>query len=97
MNIPIPGSIVQYHPIPDDGLAQVNSQPLAAIVTYVFEQKVHLCVFDLWGMTTSRLCVDMVQAGETPPEGKAYAAWPDTSPSTVAQATAPDQPVGVTA
>lgn len=78
---PTPGRVVWFRPtrscgttgftLPDD-----PSQPLAAIVTYVWsDNRVNLAVFDVNGVSESFPSVYFRQDHEPEPEGEAYAEW----------------------
>ena len=70
---PTPGRIVWFHPAPHDGMAQLNGQPLAAIVAGVHHDRlVNLSVFDAYGNTQQRSNVTLVQPIDTLPDGGAY-------------------------
>jgi hypothetical protein len=74
---PTPGRIVWYHPAPNENLPRIGSDPLAAIVAAVWDdRRVNLTVFDANGNPQARSSVHLVQPGdgEDRPSG-AYAAW----------------------
>lgn len=69
---PTVGRIVWYRPehvTPDE-------QPFAAIVTYVFNDRmVNLTAFDHTGYVRSLTSVPLVQQGDPKPEAGGYAEW----------------------
>lgn len=72
---PTPGRVVWYYPAPHDGIAQLNGQPLAAIVAGVHNDNlVNLAVFDAYGNAQQRSSVHLVQPGEDRPNS-AHATW----------------------
>lgn len=72
---PTPGRVVWYYPTAHDGIAQLNGQPLAAIVAGIHNDTlVNLAVFDAYGNTQQRSNVHLVQPGEAAPD-HAHAAW----------------------
>lgn len=72
---PTPGRIVWYYPAPHDGLAQLDGQPLAAIVAGVHNNNsVNLAIFDAYGNTQQRSRVHLVQPNEDRPNN-AHATW----------------------
>lgn len=72
---PTPGRVVWYYPAPHDGIAQLNGQPLAAIVAGVHNDNlVNLAVFDAYGNSQQRSNVHLVQPGNERPNS-AHATW----------------------
>lgn len=74
---PSVGRIVWYHPSTFGGenLARHSEQPLAAIVAFVWNDRmVNLTVVDHNGKTSARTSVPLVQDDEPPPLG-AYCEW----------------------
>jgi hypothetical protein len=72
---PTPGRIVWFHPAPHDGVATLNGQPLAAIVSGVHSDRlINLAVFDAYGNSQQRSNVHLVQPGDATPDS-AHATW----------------------
>lgn len=73
---PTVGRVVWYRPALSDPIVNHGSQPLAAIVAYVWsDSMVNLAVFDHNGQSHSRTSVRLLQEGEAPPTPSAYCEW----------------------
>lgn len=77
---PTVGRVVWYRPSDNDTRVAMavrpGIQPLAAIVTHVFDDHlVNLVVFDHDGNSYPRTSVHLVQEGEEKPEGISFAQW----------------------
>ncbi len=74
---PSVGRIVWFYPAPHDGIGQIGSQPLAAIVAGVHNDRlINLAVFDAYGNTQQRSNVTLLQPEDANrPDGGAYATW----------------------
>ena len=75
MIVPSIGRVVWFWPETTSSGAWVD-QPLAAIVTYVWnERMVNLAVFDRNGVAHSRTSVTLLQDDDAPNEGGHYCEW----------------------
>lgn len=78
---PTVGRVVWYRPSEEDLVSMttfhdVPAQPLAAIVAYVWNDRlVNLTVSDHNGATQQRTSVPLVQEGDTPFAGGRYCEW----------------------
>jgi len=74
---PTPGRFVWFSPSPTDaGLRFDPQQPLAAIVAYVWNDRlVNLSVIDQNGTHHNRSSITLLQEGDEPPEDRAFAVW----------------------
>ena len=72
---PTPGRVVWYYPTPEDGIARLKGQPLAAIIAGVHSDRlVNLAVFDSYGNAQQRSYVKLAQPDEERPNF-AHATW----------------------
>ncbi len=72
---PTPGRIVWFHATEHDGIARLNGQPLAAIITGIHNDRlVNLAVFDAYGNAQQRSNVTLAQPDEDRPN-HAHASW----------------------
>ena len=72
------GRVVWYRhdAVNDQGMARDVTQPLAAIITHVWhERMVNLVVFDANGTPFSRTSIALVQEGDPQPPGQRYCEW----------------------
>jgi len=73
---PTNGRVVQFHAKHSHIQQHDVNQPLAAIITHVWQdRRVNLAVFDSTGGITPVTDVTLVQEGDTPPSGWHYAEW----------------------
>lgn len=87
---PTVGRVVLYHPtdaerargdadpgdIVVDGQAEPNDQPYAALVTYVWHDRmVNVAAFTANGAAFGRTLMTLVQEGDETPAGGAYCTW----------------------
>jgi hypothetical protein len=74
---PTPGRVVWYRPTKEeDALAFREEKPLAAIVAYVWNDRlVNLMVIDGGGCTFERKSVQLVQDGDAYPPSRGYCEW----------------------
>lgn len=72
---PTVGRIVWYWPRVNDG-EPISEQPFAAIVTYVFNDRmINLAAFDHVGNAERHISVQLVQEGDAVPGLGDYAQW----------------------
>lgn len=72
---PTVGRVVHFRPCVIEGLSNDGSQPLAAIIAYVWNDRlVNLTVLDQHGSGYARTSVQLLQDGDTP-NGGSYAEW----------------------
>jgi hypothetical protein len=73
---PTIGRVVWFTPVANDAYVKnYGDQPMAALVTYVFSDRmVNLVVFDHEGNARPHTSVDLVQEGDPKPEER-YAEW----------------------
>lgn len=73
---PTPGRVVWFTPSVHDDTRHDREQPLAALVTYVWNDRmINLAVFDQDGDRASRTSVTLLQDNDPPLEGGYYAQW----------------------
>lgn len=76
MITPTVGRVVWFHPGIGEKLLAFSDQPLAAMVTYVWgDRMVNLVVFDSNGVPAGRTSVKLRQEGDEPCVGEMYCEW----------------------
>lgn len=76
MITPSIGRVVWFHPANGDESIVFRDQPLAAIVTYVWSDRmVNLAVFDANGLHSAHTSVNLLQDNDVAPEYGRYAEW----------------------
>lgn len=76
MILPTPGRVVWFTPAVHNDSRHDKSQPLAAIVSYVWHNRmVNLSVIDQNGTQHAQTSVALLQDGDAPHEGGYYAQW----------------------
>lgn len=75
MIVPTVGRVVHYYPSKFDHINH-GAQPLAAMVTYVWNNRmVNLVVFDSNGVPQARTSITLVQPGDDVADGNSHCRW----------------------
>jgi len=73
---PTVGRVVYYRPCFEDMLAKTEGEPLAAIITKVWDDRmVNLIVFDQAGTPYGRTSIELIQPNDDLPEDGSYCHW----------------------
>lgn len=73
---PTPGRMVLFFPAAHENMPTIDSQPLAAVVCGVVDDRtINICAFDAGGQPQPRRGIALLQDEDVSPTDQSYCAW----------------------